>query len=159
MVRKARLLAMLVVVLGIIGILAGGAFIGLAVQKNTQVTDMLREQQITVGLTKDQISAGQVVDSPQKVQAAADTIAAHLKSISPSYNVLMASSTTGKYDPTNPTDLDYAQGMNIANSLNLAVLGYGVIQETMGTGAVLIVLGLGITVAGALLIGSARNTA
>jgi hypothetical protein len=47
--------------------------------------------------------------------------------------------------------------MNIANSLNLVVLGYGVIQETMGTGAVLIVLGLGITVAGALLLRSAKT--
>ena len=155
MVRKTKLLAMLVVVLGIVGMLAGGAFIGLAVQKNNMVTDLLREQKITTGLTKDQIAAGQVVDSPATIQAAADTIALHLKGIAPSYNALMASSPTGKFDPTNAQQLDYGQGMNIANTLNLVVLGYGVIEETMGTGAVLIVLGLAIVVAGALLFGTA----
>jgi hypothetical protein len=157
MVRKTKLLAMLVVVLGIVGILAGGAFIGLAVQKNNMVTDMLRQQQITTGLTKEQIAAGQVVDTPAEVQAAADTIAAHLKSMAPTYTALMASGG-GKFDPTNPQQLSYGQGMNIANSLNLVVLGYGVIQETMGTGAILIVLGLGITVAGALLFTTANKT-
>jgi hypothetical protein len=64
----------------------------------------------------------------------------------------------GKYDPTNVQQLDYAQGMNISNSLNLAVLGYGVIQETMGTGAIMIVLGFGIVLAGGLLLGSAKKT-
>ncbi len=158
MVSKAKYLAMLVVVLGIVGILVGGAFIGIAIQKNNMVTSMLQEQKITTGLTKDQIAAGQIVDTPGEVQAAADTMAEHLKSIAPSYTALMASSSTGKFDPTNPQQLSYAQGMNIANTLNLVVLGYGVIQETMATGAVLIALGLGITVAGALLVGSARKT-
>ena len=40
----------------------------------------------------------------------------------------------------------------------MAVLGYGVIQETMATGAALIVLGLGIAGAGAVLIGLARRS-
>jgi hypothetical protein len=159
MVRKTKILAMLVVVLGIIGILAGGAFIGLAVQKNDMVTNLLREQKITTGLTKDQIAAGQIVDTPEEVQAAADTIAQHMKGMAPSYAALMANGSTGKFDPTNPQQLSYGQGMNIANSLNLVILGYGVIQETMGTGAVLIVLGLGITVAGALLFSTGTKTA
>ena len=157
--RRTQYLAMMVVVFGIIGILAGGAFIGMAIQKNNLITGALQQQKITVGLTKDQIASGQVVDNAQKVQAAADTIAQHLSSISPSYNALMASSKTGKFDPTDVTQLDYGQGMNIANSLNLAVLGYGVIEETMGTGAVLIVLGAGILVAGSLLLGLAKKTA
>ena len=53
-----------------------------------------------------------MVDNPQEVQAAADTITQHLSGIAPSYNALMASSKTGKYDPTDVKQLDYAQGMN-----------------------------------------------
>ncbi len=143
-----RKIALLIVVLGIVGVLAGGAFIGIAVQKNNMVTAMLTEQKITTGLTKDQIAAGQIVDTPGEVQAAADTIAAHLKSIAPSYTALMAQSKTGKYDPTDVKQLDYSQGMVLADTLNMVVLGYGVIQETVATGAVLIALGLGIAASG-----------
>jgi hypothetical protein len=151
MTIKMRYLSILVAVLGIASLLIGAAFIGLAIQKNNYVVDSLRAQKVTVGLTKDQIAQGQVVDNAQSAQAAADTLAQHLKSIAPSYGDLMAANKTGKYDPTNPTNLTYTQGLNMENSFNLVVLSFGVIQETMVTGAVLIIIGIAVGAIGLVL--------
>ena len=119
-------------------------FIGLAVQKNAFITNALREQKITLGLTEDQIAQGQLVDNAQSAQVASSILNTHLKSIAPTYGDLMAANTAtgGKYDPTNPKNLTYTQGLNMVNSLNIAILGFGVIQETMAMGVVLIIIGL-----------------
>jgi len=157
--RKKRCLAMLVAVLGIVSVTIGAAFIGLAVQKNTYVTNELRQQNVTVGLTKEQISDGQIVDNIQKAQIAAETIAKHLQNIAPTYNDLMALNPSGKYDPANPNDLKYTQGLNMENSFNIAVLSFGVIQETMATGIALIVIGIAVGTTGFMLFSLSKKEA
>jgi hypothetical protein len=141
---RTKYLAMSVLLLGIVVLAIGSVFIGLAYQKNAYITSALRDQKITLGLSKDQIAQGQLVDNAQSAQVAAETLNAHLKSIAPTYGDLMAanSATGGKYDPTNPKNLTYTQGLNMENSLNIAVLGFGVIQETIAVGIVLIIIGL-----------------
>ncbi|HEX7475166.1 MAG TPA: hypothetical protein VF318_04305 [Dehalococcoidales bacterium] len=145
MVRK---LALMVMALGIVSLVIGAVFIGLAFQKNNYVVSSLRAQGVTLGLTKDQIAAGELVDSAPEAQIAADTLATHLTSIAPTYGALMAKSKTGKFDPTDPTQLDYAQGLNMENTFDTVILGFGVIQATMATGAALIVIGLAVGVTG-----------
>ena len=113
----------------------GVAFIGIAVQKNNYLVAQLWSQKVTLGLTKDQIAKGDLVDTAQEAQVAANTLAEHLGSIAKTYNDLMAANPGGKYDPTNASDLSYTQGLNMENSFNLVVLGFGVIQETEVTGA------------------------
>ena len=135
--------------LGVIGLAVGGVFVGVAVHENSYITTQMRQQAVTLGLTKDQIAKGQVVDSAAEAQVAASTLGEHLKSIAPTYGALTAK--TGKFDPTNATQLDYGQGLNLQNAMNLVVLGYGVDQLILGTGAALIVLGLGLGAAGILL--------
>jgi hypothetical protein len=147
-VRRTQYLSMLVVVLGIASLVIGAAFIGLAAQKNNYVVSALRQQNVTLGLTKEQIANGNVVDNAQEAQVAAETLSQHLQSIAPTYGDLMKANTTGKYDPTDPNDLKYTQGLNMENSFNLAVLSFGVIQETTATGATLIVIGIAIGVSG-----------
>jgi hypothetical protein len=148
---KIKNLAVLVLVLGIAGLVIGAAFIGIAIQKNNYVTGALRDQGITLGLTQQQIASGQVVDNAQEVQIAANTIAGHLTKIAPSYAALTKANKTGQFDPTNPTNLDYAQGLNLENSLNLAILSFGVIEEAMITGIALIIIGIAAGVSGLML--------
>jgi hypothetical protein len=148
---RKQYLAMLVVVLGIVSVALGTAFIGLSAQKNNYITNELRQQNVTVGLTKEQIDNGEIVDNARKAQIAAETISKHLQSIAPTYNDLMALNPSGKYDPANPNDLKYTQGLNMENSFNMAVLSFGVIQETMATGSALIVIGIAVGATGFML--------
>jgi len=145
-----RYLAMLVTVLGLVGIVLGGVFIGLAFQKEAWMRNAAAQEKVTVGLTEEQIANGDVVDSQAKMQAAADIIREHRRSIAPTYNDLLAQSG-GKYDPTNAKDLSYAQALNMENYLYLGVLGFGVTLLIKGIGAALIVSGIAFVVAGFLL--------
>lgn len=149
---KIRYMSILVAVLGIVSLLIGAAFIGLAVQKNNYIVDSLRVQNVTTGLTQEQIAQGQVVDSAQEAQVAAEVLAEHLKSIAPTYGDLMAANGTGRYDPTNPSNLSYSQGLNLQNSFNMVVLSFGVIQEAMITGVALIIIGIAVGATGLVLL-------
>ena len=151
MTSKTRYLSVLVGLLGIVSLVAGLVFIGMAIQKNNYVADTLAAQKVTLGLTQQQISQGQVVDNAQEAQVAASTLAEHLQSIAPTYTALMAANKSGKYDPTNANDLSYAQGLTMENSFNLAVLSFGVIQETMVTGIVLVIIGIAVGATGLVL--------
>jgi hypothetical protein len=157
--RNTKYLAMLVAAVGVVVIMIGAVFIGMAFQKSDYVTKALREQQITLGLTQEEIAQGQVVDNAARAQLGAETLNKHLKGIAPTYGALMAANTKtgGKFDPTNPSNLSYGQGLNLQNGMNLAVLSFGVIQVTMVTGATLIVLGLGVSLGGLVLVRLARR--
>lgn len=155
---KNRYLATIVMLLGVVGLVIGGAFIGIAVQKNNYLVNQLRSQKVTLGLTAEQIAKGDLVDTPQEAQVAANTLAKHLNSMAATYNDLMAANPNGRYDPTNAQDLSYTAGLNMENSFNLVVLGFGVIQETEVTGATLAVLGAAILIVGIVLFKKDRKT-
>jgi hypothetical protein len=159
MKNKIRLVSLLVVALGVVSLVIGGVFVGLAIQKNNYVVSSLRAQNVTLGLTKDQIAQGQVVDNAAEAQAAADTLAEHLKSIAPTFNDLMSTNSSGRYDPTSASNLQYTAGLNMENSFNLVVLGFGVIQETMATGAALMIIGLAVGATGFAIFKLSKNTA
>jgi len=146
-----RNLAIVVMVLGAVSLAVGGVYIGLGVQKNNYLVTQLKAQKVTLGLTTAQIAKGDLVDNMQEAQVAANTLGEHLGSIAKTYSDLMAANPNGKYDPTNASDLSYTQGLNMENSFNLVVLGFGVIQETEVTGAILAVIGLAILLIGIVL--------
>ena len=139
---KTKNLAIVVAFLGVVVLVTGAVFIALAIQKNDYITGALRDQKITLGLSQTQINQGQLVDTAQTAQVAANTLGEHLKSIAPTYNDLMAKNANGRYDPTNPNDLSYTQGLNMENSLDIAVLGFGVVQLALGVGIILVIIGL-----------------
>jgi hypothetical protein len=64
---------------------------------------------------------------------------------------------TGKFDPTNPTHLTYAQALNIENYLYLAVLGFGVISIVLATGGFMIITGISLGIIGLVLIKTAKS--
>jgi hypothetical protein len=145
-------ISILATILGFISIVIGGIFIGIAQHENSYITSQLRDQGVTLGLTQDQIAKGEVVHNAAEAQTAAATLAKHLKSIAPSYSALMASNPSGRFDPTNPTDLTYGQGLNLLNSMNIVILGYGVVEAITGTGAALVVVGLGLATGGLIML-------
>jgi len=144
--KMKRYLPILVALFGIMSIVLGAVFIGLAFQKEAWMRDTARLEKVTLGLTDEQIKNGEVVDSGARMQAAADMIRQHRRNIAPTYNDLLAQSG-GRYDPTNSTDLNYTQALNMENYLYLGVLGFGVTMLIKGVGVALIVIGiaLGIT--------------
>lgn len=156
--KKIQLVAALVVVLGVVSLVIGAVFIGLAVQKNDYITSSLQAQKVTLGLTSDQIAAGEVVDNAAEAQVAANTLAQHLSEIAPTYGALTATNKGGRFDATNPTDIEYGQGLNMENSFNLVVLSFGVIQEIIATGAALIIIGIAIGATGIVIFKLGKKT-
>ena len=139
MLRIVRYLAILVVLLGVVGVVMGAVFIGQGVVKNNLLVTAMRQEKITLGIPSDEIAAGEMIDNAKEAQIAGDTIREHRHEIAPTYGDLLGGK---QFDPTNPTELTYAQAMNLENYLYLAVLGFGVTDVVMATGAFMVVMGI-----------------
>ena len=96
-------------------------------------------EQVTFGLSEEQIAAGDVIDTAKEAQTAADIIKEHRKGIASTYQDLLAG---GRFDPTNPEHLSYAQALNMENYLYLAVASFGLINVVLGTGVFMIIAGV-----------------
>jgi len=148
MVRISQYLAILVLILGVVGMVVGSVFIAQAVEKDNWMREAMRVEQVTLSLSDEQIAAGQVIDSLEEAQIAGDTIREHRRNIAPTYEDLLGG---GRYDPTNPEQLSYAQALNMENYLYLAVLGFGVTTVIIGTGAFMVITGFALGVTGVVL--------
>jgi len=100
------------------------------------------------------VATGEVVDSADEAQVAGDVIREHRRSIAPTYEELLAG---GRFDPSNPKHLSYAQALNMENYLYLAVLGFGVTTIVIGSGVFMIVTGFAIGTTGVVLLQLARG--
>jgi hypothetical protein len=145
-----RKLSILVMALGVVVFVVGGVFIGEAISKQIYITDSMRQEKVTLGLTPAQIAAGDVVDTAAEAQAVADKVRADRHAIAPTYTALLADSG-GRYDPTNPKDLSYTQALNLENYLYMAVLSFGVVQEILGTGVTFLLIGIAFGATGTML--------
>lgn len=134
-----RWLAIIVMGLGLVAIVIGGVFIGQGVAKNHLLVTSMQQEKITLGIPSDKLTAGEVIDNAKEAQIAGDTVREHRHSIAPTYGDLLGGK---QYDPTNPLQLTYAQALNLENYLYLAVLGFGVTQIAMGSGAFMVVTGV-----------------
>lgn len=152
--RISRYLAILVLILGVIGVVVGSVFIAQAVEKDNWMREAMRVEQVTLGLSDEQIAAGQVIDSFEEAQIAGDTIREHRRNIAPTYEDLLGE---GRYDPTNPEHLSYAQALNMENYLYLAVLGFGVTTVIIGTGVFMIITGFALGATGIVLLRLTRE--
>ena len=148
MVRISQYLAILVLILGVVGMVVGSVFIAQAVEKDNWMREAMRVEQVTLSLSDEQIAAGQVIDSLEEAQIAGDTIREHRRNIAPTYEDLLGG---GRYDPTNPEQLSYAQALNMENYLYLAVLGFGVTTVIIGTGVFMVITGFALGVTGVVL--------
>ena len=140
-----RIIGILVLLLGLVGLGVGGVFVGTGVAKNNQIATSLRAEKVTLGISAEDVVKGQVVDTLSEAQKAAETLTEHRKSIAPSYNELLAG---GKFDPTNLKQLSYAQAMNLQTNMYTAVVAFGLAQSIIANGAFMIATGLALVGAG-----------
>lgn len=148
MVRKLRIVAALVMFLGITGIVLGSVFVALGIDKENMLRDEMRIEKVTYLLPEDEVAAGNVVDTAEEADQVADTVREHRRGIAPTYEELLGE---GRYDPTNPSHLSYNQAMNMENYLYLAVLGFGVTQVVIGAGVFMLITGIAIVAVGIVL--------
>jgi len=146
-------LSILVIILGIVSIAIGGIFLGQAFVKNDLLVTAMQQEQITLGIESDDLAQGEVIDSAREAEIAGDTVREHRHGIASTYGDLLGGA---QYDPTNISQLKYAQALNLENYLYLAVLGFGVTQIAMGAGAFMIVTGVALGVAGVVLLQRSR---
>ena len=155
MARTSRYLAILVLILAVVSIGIGATFIFQAQDKETWMKNAMQEEKVTFGIPEAAAKAGDVIDTPEEAQAAADTIREHRHSIAPTYQELLGG---GKYDPTNPKHLTYSQAINMENYLYLSVLGFGVTTALTGVGAFMILVGIAFGATGVVLLELVKKT-
>jgi hypothetical protein len=141
--KLVRNLGILVVVLGVAAMVIGGVFITEGIAKNNLIVDRMKVEKVSLALDPNNPGVYTQINNASDAQKAADTIAEHRRAIAPSYQDLL-NQGNGRFDPTNPTDLTYAQAMNLENYLYMAVTAFGLIQVTMASGAFMVITGLAI---------------
>jgi hypothetical protein len=142
---KLRVYSIIVIVIALGALVMGAAFLYEAFSKQAYMVDAMRQEKISLSDLGIKDGPPGIIDDMQKAQIAADTVRTHRHTIAPSYGQLMGG---GKYDPTNPTHLVYAQALNIENYLYMAVLGFGVIQIAMAAGGFMIMVAIALGIIG-----------
>jgi hypothetical protein len=137
--KLVRRVAILVAVLGLVALVLGGVFIGEGIAKNNLIVDRMKVEKVTLALDPNNPNVYTQINNANDAQKAADTIASHRRAIAPTYQDLLGN---GKFDPTNPKDLTYAQAMNLENYLYMAVTAFGLIQVTMANGVFMVITGI-----------------
>lgn len=132
-----RSLILVVLFAGVVAIVMGAAFIGLGVSRDNQLKEAMRVEHVTLGIELE--LKGEVIDSLPEAQKAGDAIREHRRGIAMSYSDLLGE---GRYDPTNPEHLTYAQALNLENYLYLAVVAFGLTQAVTATGAFMVITGI-----------------
>ena len=146
MVKK---LAMVVLVLSVAAIVIGGVFVGEGIAKNNLIVDRMKVEKVTLAVDPNNPTVATQVNNAADAQKVADKIAADRRKIAPTYQDLLAG---GKFDPTNPKELSYAQAMNLENYLYMAVTAFGLIDVTMASGAFMVIVGLALGCVGFVLL-------
>jgi hypothetical protein len=136
---KLRYLGLAVIVLGVIGLAMGIVFVQQGFAQEHWLVQAMKQEQITLPGTDT------IVDNSKLAQEAGDIVREDRQQIAPTYGDLLGG---GRFDPTNPKELSYAQAMNIENYLYLAVTAFGVFTVVKATGAFMIVAGLALGATG-----------
>jgi hypothetical protein len=117
--------------IGIGMVVMGSVFVAMGAKARGDIRDALVKEQVIT--SKDAPIPGVLVEDARTAKAQQDAIEAH---------------TFGKFGPyskmksDDPNRATYLNGLTLRNSLNLAVVGFGVADLAIGTGAISIILGL-----------------
>ena len=152
--RKIKFLAVCVMLAGLASIAIGATFIAEGVGKDNYLKEAMREEQITVGLGHEDLESGDLVDSGAEAQAAGDTIREHRRGIAATYEELLGE---GRFDPSNPDHLTYAQALNLENYLYLAAAAFGLTTVVIVSGIFMIISGLAFSGTGLVLFAFTRK--
>ena len=147
-------LSRIVMIMAVVTLVIGIVFIVQGVTKAEWMKDAMRVEQVTLGIEESAVAKGDVVDSASEAQRAGDTIREHRRGIAPTYDDLLGG---GRFDPTNPEHLSYAQALNMENYLYLAVMGFGLTDAVLGSGVFMVVVGIGLSTGGIAVFALARR--
>jgi hypothetical protein len=146
--RVNRTLAILITFLGIVAIVIGGVFVYQGISKNNLIVERMKTEKVQLALDPNDPTKLTEITNGQQAQAAADLISSHRRAIAPSYQDLLGE---GRFDPTNPKHLTYAQAMNLENYLYLGVVAFGLTQIALGAGVLMLVVGIALILTGLVL--------
>ena len=152
--KLIRSLAILILFLGVVGLALGGVFISQGIAKNDLIVERMKIEKVTLAVDPSNPQQVTQINNAADAQKAADTIASHRRAIAPTYQDLLGG---GKFDPTNPKDLTYAQAMNLENYLYMAVTAFGLIQVATASGVFMVVTGLALGGTGVVLYQLSRH--
>ena len=138
-IRRYSPLSMVVMIVALVAVVMGTFFIVQGVTKADWMSEAMRQEQITLGLDETAIANGELVDTAGEAQATGDTIREHRRTIAPTYDELLGG---GRYNASNPDHLTYAQALNMENYLYLGVLGFGVTDIALASGAFMVAVGI-----------------
>jgi hypothetical protein len=142
-----RILSLSISLLGLVAFVIGVVFVFQGISKNNLIVDRMKVENVSLALDPNNPTQLTPIVNGNDAQAAADIISSHRRAIAPSYQDLLGN---GRFDPTNPQHLTYAQAMNLENYLYLGVTAFGLVQVVMAAGAFMIVTGVGLAISGIL---------
>lgn len=148
MAGMSRTISLVIAIIGLIAIVIGGTFVFQGLSKNSLIDARMNVEKVTISLDPDNPTQLTQIRNADDAQKAADTIAEHRRAIAPSYQDLLG---TGRFDPTNPKHLTYAQAMNLENYLYMAVTALGLVQVVLAAGAFMILTGVALSLTGLVL--------
>jgi len=154
MAVKSRYLARLVLFLGVVAFIMGLIFIAQGIAKSNLLTEAMRVEQVTYLLPEEEVAKGNIIDTSEEAEMVADTVREHRRNIALTYEALLGE---GRYDPTNPEHLSYAQALNMENYLYLAVLGFGLTTVVITSGVFMAITGIALGGVGVLLLRITRE--
>ena len=137
--NMTRGLAIMVLLLGMVAMVLGVVFVAQGLAKDNLLVTAMQQEKITLGIPTEKLAEGDVIDSAKEAEIAGDTVREHRHGIAPTYGDLLGEE---KFNPTDPKQLTYAQALNLENYLYLAVLGFGVTQVVIGSGAFMVITGI-----------------
>jgi len=137
---KVSILGLVVIIFGIIALAMGIVFVQQGFAQENWLMQTMTQEQITMP-----DGSGTIVDNEATARAAGDLVREHRHLISPTYGDLLGGEN---FNPADPTQLTYAQAMNIENYLYLAVTAFGVFTVVKAAGAFMIVMGLALGTTG-----------
>ena len=136
MVKK---LGIVVIVFAVISLAMGIVFIQQGLVKEAYLTEAMTQEQIEL----DNVEG--IIDTAEEAQIAGDTVREHRHGIAPTYGDLLGE---GRFNPTEPTQLTYAQALNLENYLYLAVASFGIFTMVQATGAFMVLMGFALGATG-----------
>jgi len=138
--NMVRNLGLVVIFFGVIALAMGIVFVQQGFAKEAWLVQTMKQEQITMPN-----EPGTIVDNAKLAEAAGDIVREDRHKIAPTYGDLLGGE---HFNPTNPTQVTYAQAMNIENYLYLAVTAFGVFTVVKATGAFMVVMGLALGATG-----------
>ncbi|MFC1990776.1 hypothetical protein ACFLU9_01325 [Chloroflexota bacterium] len=136
MVKK---LGIIVIVFAVISLAMGIVFVQQGFSKEAYLSEAMAQEQIEL----DGVEG--IIDTAEEAQIAGDTVREHRHGIAPTYGDLLGE---GRFNPSEPRQLTYAQALNLENYLYLAVASFGVFTIAKAVGAFMLVMGLALGTAG-----------